>query len=221
MDTLPEVIDDQREPVSYEPKRSAARIALVLHDIGSGYTVTAACKRAGIHPTAWGQWVEADEALASAYAQARAVGADVMADECIAIADGELPSALDYRGHVDTIRAAEALERSKAGNANPTGSSYITRLLAGAGLEIARDRMRIDTRLKLLAQWDDRYSPKQRTELTGKGGGPIQLEDKGDAIALAAQLRDMKRARVRAASTAPGSGQLIEHDAGGGDAKSL
>lgn len=180
-------ITQRAQPGKYSP----TRVALVLDDLASGLTLSAACQRAGIHPTAWEDWLEADASLADAYGRARKIGHDVLADQCIAIADGELPCALDYIAQVDAQRMAEAM------SGKPMGvSSQITRLLAGAGLEIARDRMRIDTRLKLLAQWDQRYSPKQHMELTGKDGGPIQLEDKGDAIALSTQLREMKRARL-------------------------
>ena len=41
---------------------------------------------------------------------------------------------------------------------------------------VARDRLRIDTRLKLLAKWNPKkYGERLQTEHTGKDGGPIQL----------------------------------------------
>lgn len=178
-----------------------ARHELILDDIASGVTMTSACRRNGLHPIEWLQRVAADpDRLGVAYTEAKAAGCDVMADECIAIADGELPSDMDYRA--DAQRAAELLG---------SGSSATTRLLAGAGLELARDRMRIDTRLRLLPLWDIRYNPKSQVELTGKDGGPIEMSDKGTAIALAEQFREMKRARV--ASPA----QLEHSDGADGD----
>ena len=174
---------------------SEARCALILEDIASGqFTMSRACRRNGVNPISWLQRVAASEALQVAYSEAKAVGCDVMADDCIAIADGELPASMDYRE--DAQRAATVL-----GNA----SSAQTRLLAGAGLELARDRMRIDTRLRLLPLWDSRYNPKSQVELTGKDGGPIEMSDKGTAIALAEQFRELKRARLT-------ERPAIEHD---------
>ena len=41
---------------------------------------------------------------------------------------------------------------------------------------VARDRLRIDTRLKLLAKWNPKkYGDKTQQEITGANGGPIQL----------------------------------------------
>jgi hypothetical protein len=47
--------------------------------------------------------------------------------------------------------------------------------------EIAHRRLRVETRLKLLAKWHPkRYGDKITTELTGKDGGPIQTEELSD-----------------------------------------
>lgn len=53
----------------------------------------------------------------------------------------------------------------------------------------ARDRLRVETRLKLLAKWDPkRYGDKVTAEHTGPNGGPIQY---------AAMSREERAARIR------------------------
>jgi hypothetical protein len=61
----------------------------------------------GFHPVNWGKWVAADEALAVAYATAREVGGDAIADHALALIDAE-PARVDGKidpGHVQWKRA--------------------------------------------------------------------------------------------------------------------
>jgi hypothetical protein len=48
------------------------------------------------------------------------------------------------------------------------------------GDHVQRSKLRIDTRLKLLAKWNPKYADKSAVELTGKDGGPISYADMSD-----------------------------------------
>jgi hypothetical protein len=92
------------------------------------------------------EWAEKDEELSAAIARARELGFDKLALEALAIAD---------ETHRDTIHT----DNGERPNAE----------------WIARSKLRIETRLKLLAKWDPkRYGEKTTTEVTGDGGGPVQ-----------------------------------------------
>ncbi|MNL64497.1 hypothetical protein D3C87_1887180 [compost metagenome] len=62
------------------------------------------------------------------------------------------------------------------------------------GEHVQRSKLRIDTRLKLLAKWHPKkYGEKVTQELTGANGGPIQVTDMTDeqlaVIAAAGQVK--------------------------------
>lgn len=92
-------------------------------------------------------WCAADEALAFAYARAREEGFDAIALDALHIADDN----------------SQDTRYSKDGQEMPDSEW------------ISRSKLRVETRLKLLAKWDPkRYGDKLTTELTGADGGPIQ-----------------------------------------------
>jgi hypothetical protein len=65
---------------------------------------------------------------------------------------------------------------------------------AGSSSDTQRDKLIIDTDLKLLAKWDPkRYADKYLTEHSGKDGGPIEINNTGAVSQLAALLRGAKR----------------------------
>jgi len=79
----------------------------VLRRIAGGETLAALGRELGFHPTAWGDWLAADEALAVAYQRARDIGADALAEEALALIDQE-PARVEGRvdpGHVQWRRA--------------------------------------------------------------------------------------------------------------------
>lgn len=41
--------------------------------------------------------------------------------------------------------------------------------------DVNRDKLIVDTRLKLLAKWSKRYADKQHVEITGKDGEPLSI----------------------------------------------
>ena len=103
------------------------------------------------------RWIEEDEAFESRFARARNLGHDVIAEECFDIADN---------GTNDWMERASA-----------DGSNEGWRL---NGDHVQRSKLRIDTRLKLLAKWNPKYADKSAVELTGKDGGPISYADMSD-----------------------------------------
>lgn len=99
------------------------------------------------------RWQEVDAEFASDIADARARGFDAIAAECIAI--------------------AEDGSRDYAPRENADGTTYE----AFNSEHVQRSKLRIETRLKLLAKWDPRrYGERTQTELTGPNGGPLSVE---------------------------------------------
>jgi hypothetical protein len=85
-------------------------------------------------------WMKEDKDLAQRFARAREHGHDAIADECMQIAD---EATQDYKSS----------EKGMAFDAE----------------HVQRSKLRIETRLKLLAKWDPkRYGEKQQVELSGK-----------------------------------------------------
>ena len=88
-------------------KRTPKLEAEVLERLALGETLAALGRELGFHPVNWGKWVAADEALAVAYATAREVGGDAIADHALALIDAE-PARVDGKidpGHVQWKRA--------------------------------------------------------------------------------------------------------------------
>lgn len=92
-------------------------------------------------------WKAAHPDFAARIAHAREAGFDAIAEECLDIADET---------------AFDTVETDQGFRAN---SEWIS-----------RSKLRVETRLKLLAKWDPkRYGDKQTTELTGPNGGPVEF----------------------------------------------
>ncbi|HYE38215.1 hypothetical protein [Methylocaldum sp.] len=95
-------------------------------------------------------WKKAHEAFAADFARAREDGFDALAAECLAIAD--------CTAH-DTVLVGPEDAPREAANTE----------------WISRSKLRVETRLKLLAKWDPkRYGERLTTEISGPDGGPIQ-----------------------------------------------
>ena len=117
--------------------------------IESGKTLRAYCRQDGkpSYGTVY-DWLEEDAEANSRFAHARDLGEDRIAQECLEIADTtQLGEIVTQKGDGSTeIKQADMIEHRK---------------------------LRIETRLKLLAKWNPRkYGDK--VEHTGPGGGPIQ-----------------------------------------------
>lgn len=92
-------------------------------------------------------WMRANEAFSASIARAREEGFDYIAADCLQIAD-------DSAGDVKLVGDDER---------EVCNTEFVQRA-----------KLRIETRLKLLAKWDPkRYGDKVTQEITGKDGGPI------------------------------------------------
>lgn len=97
-------------------------------------------------------WADANPAFARDIARAREAGFDALAAECLQIAED---GSHDYK-HKKRANGEEYEEFDAE--------------------HVQRSKLRIETRLKLLAKWDPkRYGDKVTQEHTGAEGGPIML----------------------------------------------
>lgn len=100
-------------------------------------------------------WLEVNTDFASRFARARVIGFDVIAESALEIADDA------------TNDWMERLDRDAQGIGWQLNGDHVQ-----------RSKLRIETRLKLLAKWDPkRYGDKIQTEHTGPNGGPMQVEE--------------------------------------------
>lgn len=98
-------------------------------------------------------WIAADADLAARIAHARELGFDAIAEDILDIADD---------GTNDWVER----KRNDGSTAVVIDSEHVQ-----------RSKLRIETRLKLLAKWNPKkYGEKQMTELTGADGGAVQVE---------------------------------------------
>lgn len=119
----------------------------ILERLSNGEPLARICRDSGMpHPSNWREWCKSDQALSIAYMCARDDGFDAIANQCLEIAD---------ESSKDTI-----------GYGNEEG-----RVISACNSEwISRSRLRVDTRLKLLAKWDPkRYGEKLDVNTTVQG----------------------------------------------------
>lgn len=96
-------------------------------------------------------WCEANPKFAAHIARARDDGHDVIAASCLPIAD-------DGRNDYVEKLAKEGDEKAQAYDAE----------------HVQRSKLRVETRLKLLAKWDKRYAEKVDHTLSAPSGGPVE-----------------------------------------------
>lgn len=150
-------------------KRSPELIDTIINGIESGTPLRQLCRDNDLSFRAFYNWVDDDEALAARFARARLDGFDAIAEETLEIADD---GTNDY------------VEKTR-----PDGSKYD----AFDAEHVQRSKLRVDTRLKLLAKWDPkRYGERTTTELTGANGGPVDITDTAAAAKIAALLEAAK-----------------------------
>lgn len=126
--------------MTYAVEQRAAIIQRVVEGLSKGTPLTVICAADGMPtPKTIRDWRDDDETFAIAYARAREDGFDAIAEDCLRIAD-----------HVadDTV-STEHGERPN--------SEWIS-----------RSKLRVETRLKLLAKWD----PKRYGDKTLVGSDP-------------------------------------------------
>lgn len=109
-------------------------------------------------------WVDADNdadgkktGFSARFARAREDGEDMIAVDCLDIADNQVDEPL--------IDPSTGVPVMKDGQIIKTKSN----------VSVQHAKLRIETRLKLLAKWNPKkYGEKVQQEVTGKDGGPIQ-----------------------------------------------
>jgi hypothetical protein len=151
-----ELVVVERVPVKMgrPSKRTPEVVDYILEGLSEGKTLTSLCANPDMpNRSTFIDWVNGDRILSQRFAQARETGYDVIAEECLKIAD---------------FSALDTLINEKTGN--PQADSEW----------IARSRLRVDTRLKLLAKWypkkygdklDVEHSGSQDMKITFKIGG--------------------------------------------------
>lgn len=158
-------------PSSYDPV-VASKICELLSE---GVSLREICRMEGMPP--WRNvyfWMARDEDLSAHIARAREMGYDNIAEECLDIADNAQNDWMDReiknaKGKVEVVRVVDAEH-------------------------IQRSKLRIETRLKLLAKWKpEKYGEK--TVITGDpNGAPIKTEEAGSGR-LYELIRNMEMAK--------------------------
>lgn len=139
----------------YPAKKKPELIEEVLSRIAQGETLAALGRELDFHPQSWARWIAEDEELSLAYAQARDIGADVIADEALRIIDAEPERIVQV---------------------DEDGKTTSTRLDSAA---VTWAKNRAEMRLKLLAKWNPKkYGDKQTVDLGNKDGETLKVEHK-------------------------------------------
>jgi len=156
----------------YPAKKNPKLIEEVLSRIAQGETLAALGRELDFHPNNWRLWCGEDEQLAIAYAQARDVGADVIADDVLRIIDE------------DPERVIEFDDEGK-----PSGKR-----IDSAGVAWAKNRAEL--RLKLLAKWNPKkYGDKQTVDVGNKEGETLKVDNGVDTVALTLKIAEALRMR--------------------------
>ena len=158
-------------PSSYDPV-VAQQICELLSE---GIPLREICRMEGMPP--WRNiyfWMARDEDLSAHIARAREAGYDAIAEECLDIADNATNDWMEreFRNAHGKIEVEQVVNTE----------------------HIQRSKLRIETRLKLLAKWrPEKYGDK--TVITGDANGaPIKTEDAGSGR-LFELIRNMEMAK--------------------------
>lgn len=131
--------------------------------IACGETLRAICREDGFpsHTTVY-TWLDEQPEFALRFGRARAQGEDVIAQECMEIADNASNDWMELHSE-ESENAGYKLN----------------------GEHVQRSKLRIETRLKLLAKWNPKkWGDKTQAEISGPGGGAIQTEARIDVSRL-------------------------------------
>lgn len=144
--------DSDGQPKTGRPtKRTPEVIQRVIDGLSAGTPLTIICKPDEMPcDNTIRAWMKEDSQLSEAIAHAREAGFDQIALDALDIAD-------------DNTRDTITVKRG------------------GMEMEVAdtewimRSKLRVETRLKLLAKWDPkRYGERMATEISGPDGGPVK-----------------------------------------------
>jgi hypothetical protein len=161
---------DMRKKSTYTPKIGAE----ICERLAEGEPLRKICRDP--HMPAWRtvyDWIKADSEFATRIAHARMLGFDAIAEEALEIAD--------------TPMAGEEIEDD--------GEKVRTR----RGDMLGHRKLRVETRLKLLAKWcPAKYGDRTAMELTGANGGPVRITDTERAARIAAILAAAQARKAKA-----------------------
>lgn len=140
-------------------KRTPAIVNEILERLSAGEPLATMCRDEHL-PTdqCFRDWMAADESLAVAYARAREVGEDAITAHCLEIADD---ARNDFMAKIN-------------GDGEDAGVAYNAE-------HVQRSKLRIETRLKLLAIWN----PK-------KYGAKLDMTSDGEKLQLAAIIAERR-----------------------------
>ena len=130
------------------PSSYTAEIAgAICERVANGETLRAICREDDFpgHSTVY-RWLDENQEFAGLFGRARAQGEDVIAQECLAIADTPV------EGVETTVKPDGSVEEKR-------------------GDMLGHRKLQIETRLKLLAKWNPKkWGDKQHIEHSGKLG---------------------------------------------------
>lgn len=130
--------------------KTDAVIRTILDGLSQGKTLVSLCEEEGMPaPSTFRAWAREDEQLSIDFARAREDGFDVIAESVLEIADDSRNDWME--------RAAERGDEIA---------------LQFNGEHVQRSKLRIETRMKLLAKWDPRRYG-ERLELDNKHSGNV------------------------------------------------
>jgi hypothetical protein len=143
----------------------------IVAGLSDGVPLRELCRREGM--PSWRtvySWMDADEGIATRVAQAREIGFEAIAEEILDIADDASNDWMERKrqnGTVDIVLDSDHVQRSK---------------------------LRIETRLKLLACWNPKkYGTKQTVDVGNKDGETLKTDVNVDTVALTQQLAEALR----------------------------
>ncbi len=154
-------------------KRTTEVEERIISGLCEGTPLRELCRQAGMPNwrTVY-DWIAADADFATRVAHARDVGFDAIAEDVLDIADDGTNDYVERKrkdGSTDTVLDSEHVQRSK---------------------------LRIETRLKLLACWSPKkYGSKQTVDVGNKDGETLKVDNGVDTVALTLKIAEALRMR--------------------------
>ena len=134
-------------------KRTPKLEKVLLEGIAKGQSLRKVCKRVGIEPSTFFDWLKKDEELHKQYARAKEIAAELMADEILQIADDTSEDELFVEQEDGSGKSARRTQNSEF---------------------INRARLRVDSRKWLLSKLlPKKYGDK--LELSGDKDSPLTV----------------------------------------------
>lgn len=156
-----------------------------LTDISHGVTLAEICRRDHMPDrTTFYDWLNSSPELSQQFARARDLGFDAIAEECKEIADD---------GSQDYVQIDD-------GEGSPR--------LAFNAEHVQRSKLRVDTRLKLLAKWSTRYADRQM--VVGADGGAVKMEIEHTQVLHLENLDETQRDQLREILEAARAGAAVD-----------